>query len=97
MLEKIKYYIVNGEYEIKFVNNFRRFKGIPLKGFIEPDNDTILINKQLNSQEKIITIIHEFIHEIEPRWSEEKVERQANKIFLTLEKNDLDFFNNLIR
>ncbi|MBU0648101.1 hypothetical protein KJ855_02880, partial [Patescibacteria group bacterium] len=81
IISKIKKYISEGEYEIKFIKSFRRFKGIPIKGFIEPDNSIILINDKLSIKEKIITIIHEFLHEIHPSWKENKVESTSIKLY----------------
>ncbi len=96
MIEKIKYLILEGSYEIRFIKNFRRFQGLPIKGFIEPDTDTILINSQLSDEEKIITIIHEFLHEIKPEWSEVKVEKTSQEIFQTLKPEDQNFFQKII-
>ncbi|MFZ5391659.1 MAG: hypothetical protein ACOZAR_00490 [Patescibacteria group bacterium] len=97
MIEKIKYYILEGTYEIKFIKNFRRFQGLPIKGFIEPDTDTILINDSLDEPEKIITIIHEFIHEIQPGWSENKVEKTSQAIYKSMLPADKIFFQKIIK
>lgn len=96
IVKKIKKYIKDGEYEIKYISNFRRFQGIPVKGFIEPDNDTILINNNLSGSEKITTIIHEFLHEIYPTWSESQVEKKCLSIYKNLSKNDREFFEQLL-
>ncbi|MFA4931101.1 MAG: hypothetical protein WC570_04530 [Patescibacteria group bacterium] len=96
IIKKIKKYILEGEYEIKFVKNFRRFQGIPVKGFIEPDNNKILINNNLSHQEKITTIIHEFLHEIFPQWSENKVEKECRKLYHQMSSSDIHFFDKLI-
>lgn len=95
MINKIKKYIIDGTYEIKFISNFRRFQGIPVKGLIEPDTDTILICKKINQEEQIITLIHEFIHEIKPHWKEQKVERESIKLFSKLTHEDLVFFQKI--
>ena len=95
-IQLIKKYIIEGEYEIKFINNFRRFHGIPIKGFIEPDNDIILINNNLSDEEKIITIIHEFLHEIYPEWPENKVEKNCHLIWNNMSVEDKHFFFQLI-
>lgn len=96
MIDKIIKIISDNEYEIKFIRDFRRFRGIPVKGFIEPDNDTILICRNLSHEEKIITIIHELLHEIKPHWSENKVETHSNRLFQNLKKSERRFFENLI-
>ena len=96
MIQKIKNIISSGDYEIKFVSKFRGFKNVPIKGFIDPETDTILINQNLSHNEKITTIIHEFIHELEPSWSETKVEKACQQISKKLNKSDKSFFNNLV-
>ena len=97
MLNKIKYYILEGTYEIKFISSFRRFKGIPIKGFIEPDTDTILINNNMSDSEKIITIIHEFLHEIKPNWSENQVEKKSLQLFRSMTSPDQLFFKKILK
>ncbi|HPH78802.1 MAG TPA: hypothetical protein PLH65_01850 [bacterium] len=97
MINRIKNIIITGHYEIKFVKSFRGFSNTPIKGFIMPENDIILINQNLNDQEKITTIIHEFIHEIEPNWSEHQVEKTCLKLYKQLNQPDYHFFLSLIR
>jgi hypothetical protein len=97
LINKIKNLIIEGNYEIKFVKTFRGFGNTPIKGFIMPENDTILINKNLDDREKIITIIHEFLHEIEPNWPEHKVERQCLTLFRQLSPLDQKFFQKIIK
>ena len=97
MIDKIIKIISDNEYEIKFIRDFRRFRGIPVKGFIEPDNDTILNCRNLSREEKIITIIHEFLHEIKPEWSENKVESYSNRLFRELKTSEMRFFDNLLQ
>lgn len=97
MIDRIIKIISDNEYEIKFIRDFRRFQGIKVKGFIEPDNDTILICRNLSQEEKIITIIHEFLHEIEPRWQEAKVEKYSNQLFQKLTPPEKLFFENLLK
>lgn len=95
MINKIKKIIIDGEINIKFVRNFRGFKGIPIKGFFNPENDTILINQNLSQSEKITTIIHEFLHELHPEWNENKVESSSIKLYNSLNQQDYDFFAKL--
>ncbi len=97
MINRIKQLILDGDYEIKFVKKFRGLdNSIPIKGFIMPDSDTILINKNLSKKETIITIIHEFLHEIEPKWSETRVENKSLSIYSKLKDSDRKFFKNII-
>ena len=97
MINRIKQLILDGDYEIKFVKKFRGLdNNIPIKGFIMPDSDTILINKNLSRKEKTITIIHEFLHEIEPKWSESRVEVKSLNIYNKLKDNDKKFFKNIL-
>lgn len=96
MIIKIKQLILGGEYEIKFVKTFRGFKNLPIKGFIVPESDTILINQNMADDEKIVTIIHEFIHELEPTWSEAKVEKKCQELFDKLNRTDRHFFKQLL-
>ncbi len=92
MINKIKKLILDGIISIKFVRYFRGFKGMPIKGFFNPETDTVLINKNLSKNEKITTIIHEFLHEIHPEWSENKVEKTSIRLFRDLNQKDYDFF-----
>lgn len=95
MINKIKKLIIDGEINIKYVRYFRGFKGMPIKGFFNPENDTILINENLSPTDRITTIIHEFLHEIHPEWSENKVESTCIKLYQSLSRKDYDFFNQL--
>jgi len=95
MINKIKKLIIDGDINIKFVRYFRGFKGIPIKGFFNPETDTILINQNLTKKEKITTIIHEFLHELYPEWSENKVEKTCIKLYKDLNKKDYEFFASL--
>lgn len=96
MIIKIKQLIIDGDYELKFVRSFRGYKNLPIKGFLIPETDTILINKNLNDQDKITTIIHEFIHVLHPDWPEYKVEKKCLQLSKQLDQSDYIFFQNLL-
>jgi hypothetical protein len=63
-----------------------------VKGYIEPDEGKIYINKKLALNDRVVTLIHELIHEIKPRWSELKVESEAVRLFKKLTVSELGFF-----
>jgi len=95
MINKIKKLIIDGDISIKYVKHFRGFKGIPIKGFYDPENDIILINDSLTPKEKIITIIHEYLHDIYPEWTESKVETTCLNLYKQLNEQDHLFFRQL--
>jgi len=62
-----------------------------VKGYIEPDEGKIYINKTLGLNDRVVTLIHELIHELKPRWSEERVEGEAVRLFKHLKVAELGF------
>jgi len=61
------------------------------KGYIEPDSLKIYINKNLGLNDRVITLIHELLHEIFPIWKEGRVEKEAKKTFNHLNIDQLGF------
>lgn len=68
---------------------FHRRRGI--KGYILPDELKIYINQNIGINDRVITLIHELLHELFPTWQENRVERSAKKIFKNLNIAQLGF------
>ncbi len=62
-----------------------------VKGYIVPDSLKIYINKSLPVNDRVITLIHELLHELYPTQTEASVEREAKRIFQTLKVPQLGF------
>lgn len=64
-----------------------RSRGV--KGYIVPDELKIFISKSIGINDRVITLIHELLHEIYPQWSESKVESECKSIFRGLKVSQL--------
>ena len=62
-----------------------------IKGYIAPDELKIYVSQSIGINDRVITLIHELLHEIWPSWSETKVESNAKKIFQSLSVAQLGF------
>ena len=62
------------------------------RGLIAPDELKIFVNKTLSVSERVITLIHELLHEAFPAWEEAKVETTAQDTFSRLTRSQLGFF-----
>lgn len=69
----------------------RRQLNKTIKGYIAPDEDVIYINRKLGLNDRVVTLIHELMHELKPRWSEHSVENEAKKLFHRLNIEQLGF------
>lgn len=61
------------------------------KGFIAPDQLKIYINQNIGVNDRVITLVHELLHEIYPEWTEPKVERESKNAFKDLTVPQLGF------
>lgn len=97
IFNKLKKTLIESGYEVILMTAnrwpradvFHRRRGI--KGYIVPDEMKIYINQSIGINDRVITLIHELLHEIEPNWTEDKVEASAKKIFKKLGVSQLGF------
>jgi hypothetical protein len=62
-----------------------------IKGYIVPDEMKIYINQSIGINDRVVTLIHELLHEIAPDWTEHQVETTAIKAFKGLSVSQLGF------
>jgi hypothetical protein len=62
------------------------------KGFIVPDQLKIYINRRISVNDRVVTLVHELLHEVYPTWQESTVERRCKQIFRDLTVSQLGFF-----
>ena len=61
------------------------------RGYIVPDQLKIFINQNIGVSDRVVTLIHELLHEIYPAWTEAKVERVSKQVFRDLAVPQLGF------
>lgn len=61
------------------------------KGFIVPDQLKIYINRSISINDRVVTLIHELMHEISPSWQEATVESACKQSFRKLTVSQLGF------
>lgn len=61
------------------------------KGYIVPDDLKIYINSNIGINDRVITLLHEMMHDLYPSWSEERVESQSKQVFKNLTVPQLGF------
>src|SRR5680860_1481547 len=94
---KLKSVLVNSGYDVILTSRLNPPKDImglrfrSVKGYIVPDSMKIYISKALPVNDRVITLIHELLHELYPVWKESRVEREAKSIFQTLRVPQLGF------
>jgi len=71
-------------------NHSLRSRGV--KGYIVPDELKIYINQAIGVNDRVITLIHELLHELYSQWPESKVERECKRIFRSLKVSQLGWF-----
>lgn len=97
IFNKLKKTLIESGYEVILMTAnrwpradvYHRRRGI--KGYIVPDEMKIYINQSIGINDRVITLIHELLHEIEPSWSEARVEATAKKMFKKLGVSQLGF------
>lgn len=64
--------------DIVFRDRLPRFScGCSISGYLDPENDRIIIRRNLNPEERAVTLLHELVHQCYPEWSEADVEACA--------------------
>ena len=95
MIRRVKKTLLNSGYEVILTDNLRgcgRGNYPYVKGMLLPESDQILIKKSLDIDERIITLIHEILHEMFPLWMEEKIESASRVLFELLDQKNYGFF-----
>lgn len=95
MVRRIKKILLNSGYEVILTDNLRgcgRGNYPFVKGMLLPEHNQILIKKSLTVEERIITLLHELLHEMFPDWLEEKVESASRVVFELLDEKLYGFF-----
>lgn len=70
-------------------HSYLRRRGI--KGYILPDELKIYVNRNIGINDRVITLIHELLHELFPLWTENRVEQECKKVFKGLNVSQLGF------
>ena len=95
MFNKLKRVLLESGYKVILTSNVSRSnkKGSArgIKGYIVPDDLKIYINKNIGVNDRVVTLVHELLHEIYPVWAENKVNQSAKRIFQTLTVPQLGF------
>ena len=94
IFNKLKTTLLQSGYEVILVSKLlpkksRHTRSRGVKGYIVPDELKIYINKAIGINDRVITLIHELLHEIYPQWPERKVERECKQIFRGLKVSQL--------
>lgn len=95
MFSKLKDVLLHSGYRVILTSDFSRQKSGGLaratKGYILPDDLKIFINRHIDINDRVVTLIHELLHEIKPCWEEAKVDRNSKRIFKKLTISELGF------
>jgi len=95
MFSKLKDILLHSGYRVILTSDFTRQKSGGLaratKGYILPDDLKIFINRGININDRVVTLIHELLHEIKPSWEETKVDHKSKSIFKKLTISELGF------
>lgn len=62
-----------------------------INGLVIPDRNEIIINKNLDLKERVLTLIHELIHLANPRFNEKQTENSAQTLYTKLSDRNLGF------
>ncbi|MFA5270170.1 MAG: hypothetical protein WC400_00965, partial [Patescibacteria group bacterium] len=94
IFRRLKRILLNSGYRVILTDRFIRRKGglaRGSKGYILPDDLTIFINKTIGVNDRVVTLIHELLHEVYPAWQEQQVDRTSKRIFNHLTVPQLGF------
>jgi len=95
IFNKLKQVLMTSGYRVILTKNVSRSqrKGFArgIKGYIVPDDLRIYINKTIGVNDRVVTLVHELLHEIYPAWTEGKVNQSAKRIFQKLTVPQLGF------
>lgn len=97
LFNRLKQVLVESGYEVVLMRASRwpkkdvyhRRRGI--KGYIVPDEMRIYVNQSIGINDRVVTLIHELLHEIYPSWTEGQVEKEAKRTFKALSVPQLGF------
>lgn len=94
IFNKLKNTLVQSGYRVILVDRLLPRKGVAtrsrgVKGYIVPDELKIYINKAIGINDRVVTLIHELLHELYPQWSETKIERECKRVFRGLKVSQL--------
>ena len=95
MVGRIKKTLLNSGYEVVLSEHLKgcgRGNYPYVKGMLLPESNQILIKKSLSVDEKVMTLIHEILHEIFPDWLEDKIESATRIVFELLDPKQYGFF-----
>jgi len=62
---------------------------VKIKGLILPDEYRILVNRDLELDERVKTVLHELIHLRSPEIGEQRTEKEAHRLYRQLTPNQL--------
>jgi hypothetical protein len=91
MLATVFQGVFDTTYDIEFRDRLPRFGASdskPTCGYIDPRTDRIIIRRDLSSEERSLTLLHEIVHECYPQWSEADVEACAQYTYQNLSETD---------
>ena len=95
MFSKLKKILLHSGYQVILTRNISKHEpkaiACGVKGYILPDSLKIFINKSFGINDRVITLIHELLHEIYPSKSEQQVDKLSKKIFNDLNVSQLGF------
>lgn len=94
IFNKLRHTLVQSGYRVILVTKLMpkkshstRSRGV--KGYIVPDELKIYVSKAIGINDRVITLIHELLHELYPQWTEKKVEQECKSIFRGLKVSQL--------
>ena len=95
MFDKLKDILLHSGYRViltkKIEKDNRGGFSRGIKGYILPDQLKIFINKRFGANDRVVTLIHELLHEIHPSKTESQVDRLSKTIFNDLNVSQLGF------
>lgn len=95
MVQKLKKILRDSVYEIEVTNRMTgcgRGCSPFLRGMLLPDQNRILIKRDISLDERTRTLIHELLHEAQPGWVEDLIETATNKIYDNLSEKEKGYF-----
>lgn len=97
IFRRLKETLLRSGYEVILTNKLGRTNLVSAvrfrrtKGYIAPDQLRIYINQGIGVNDRVITLVHELLHEIYPEWTEPQVERESKSVFKDLTVPQLGF------
>ena len=95
MFNKLKNVLLYSGYRVILTKNISKHEhhaiACGIKGYILPDVMKIFINRDFGINDRVVTLIHELLHEIYPAKTEGQVDKLSKKIFNDLNVSQLGF------